>query len=166
MICVNAFLSNVLQRVAISIIYSILSKFRFPFCPFCPFCPFFRKPYKNTLRSSKILFYCMGSLSHPLGVVTQLNDIFHFLPSYFGQKSTLFAYIFDYYQQYLSAMDNANGGQAEQPSNLSNKDQDLDIDSLVENDKNSKWIVCKFCGSKILRPTSAEFIEKEVRYII
>ncbi|XP_031562012.1 guanine nucleotide exchange factor MSS4-like [Actinia tenebrosa] len=58
-------------------------------------------------------------------------------------------------------MANASGGQAEQPSNLNTDQVSLDFDSLIENDKNSKWIVCKFCRSKILRPTSAEFIEKE-----
>ena len=33
----------------------------------------------------------------------------------------------------------------------------------VETSQNSKWIVCKLCQSKVLRPESAQFIEKEVQ---
>jgi DNA-directed RNA polymerase subunit RPC12/RpoP len=61
-------------------------------------------------------------------------------------------------------MASASGEKEEQPSDQQDDQVKQDFDSLIENDKNSKWIVCKFCGSKILQPTAAEFIEKEVRY--
>jgi len=38
--------------------------------------------------------------------------------------------------------------------------------SLIENDKNSKWIVCRLCGSNILKPDTAGLVDKKVEYFI
>ena len=32
----------------------------------------------------------------------------------------------------------------------------------MEDGKNGKWIVCKFCQSKVLRPSTASYEEREV----
>ena len=37
------------------------------------------------------------------------------------------------------------------------------MDDLIENGKNNKWVVCKFCESKVLRPSTARYEEREVR---
>ena len=36
------------------------------------------------------------------------------------------------------------------------------MDNLIEDGKNSKWVVCKFCQSKVLRPSTARYEEREV----
>ncbi|EDO34539.1 predicted protein [Nematostella vectensis] len=48
---------------------------------------------------------------------------------------------------------------ARQPS--PEKDSSLPGD-LVTNGKNSKWVECKLCHSKVLRPQTAEYIKEEI----
>lgn len=36
------------------------------------------------------------------------------------------------------------------------------MDDIIENGKNKKWVVCKLCGSKVLRPCSASHEEREL----
>ncbi|CAH3027971.1 unnamed protein product [Porites evermanni] len=36
------------------------------------------------------------------------------------------------------------------------------MDDLIEDGKNSRWIVCKFCQSKVLRPSTARYEEREL----
>ena len=36
------------------------------------------------------------------------------------------------------------------------------MEDLIENGKNNKWVVCKFCESKVLRPSTACYEEREV----
>ena len=39
----------------------------------------------------------------------------------------------------------------------------LNKDELISEDgKNMKWVVCQFCGSKVLRPNSGRYLEREV----
>lgn len=38
----------------------------------------------------------------------------------------------------------------------------LNKDELISEDgKNMKWVVCQFCGSKVLRPNSGRYLERE-----
>ena len=46
---------------------------------------------------------------------------------------------------------------------FSERNQKLKMDDLIENGKNNKWVVCKFCESKVLRPSTARYEEREVR---
>jgi len=39
------------------------------------------------------------------------------------------------------------------------------MDDLITDGKNNKWVVCKFCESKVLRPSAASYEEREVTYI-
>ena len=36
------------------------------------------------------------------------------------------------------------------------------MDDLIKDGKNNKWVVCKFCESKVLRPSAASYEEREV----
>ena len=36
------------------------------------------------------------------------------------------------------------------------------MDDIIENGKNKKWVVCKLCGSKVLRPCAASHEQREV----
>ena len=38
------------------------------------------------------------------------------------------------------------------------------MDDLIKDGKNNKWVVCKFCESKVLRPSAASYEEREVKY--
>lgn len=37
------------------------------------------------------------------------------------------------------------------------------MDDLIKDGKNNKWVVCKFCESKVLRPSAASYEEREVK---
>ena len=49
--------------------------------------------------------------------------------------------------------------------NKSGVNQQPQMDDLIEDGKNSKWVVCKFCQSKVLRPSTARYEEREVIYL-
>lgn len=60
-------------------------------------------------------------------------------------------------------MANVNSGGSEQQADSTTKQAALDVESLIENGKNSKWIVCRLCSSKILKPDTAELVDKKVK---
>ena len=37
------------------------------------------------------------------------------------------------------------------------------MDDLIKDGKNNKWVVCKFCESKVLKPRTASYEEREVK---